>query len=1163
MVPSIAKLVSANNTDVKTKAINFMKKMFSLFGEPFQQLSEFVLNPKEFETVKTLLKDVVVVTNNNTTEFTIDLSQLQQQQQQQQQQKQKKQFQTKRSITKKKKNNMSPKKKQNPIINFNGKPNSKNEFSSSDELKSLINKNSKKSNVSSDWKVLSDKIPEKLISDEDHLEKELDKIYKYLTEKEGEHCDSQIESMIQFESLLNGNVSDYEIFYTKIQKFHDPFLVQLRDPRTQINKQICYLIANLSRRMKDRFNTTFLFLLNDLLRLVDQKKKGIARSGDFCIKISIHNTRAPTCILILHDVISKTKSIYLRMKCTEYLFLILSLWETSILEKYCKKIENILSFTIDNFDPGTRKFGRLSFWRYAQHFINNARLFYNKLQINTQKNLNKEKDPELTFINFGEQIKEPVFKPLKKKLYYSIKENSKNRHQRRINRKSPIKKINKKSPNKKLIEIKSNKFKDPNNHKHKLNHSNSHNGSHNRNKNNNNHQNNRNSKRISTRKKRRFVDSHIKNNFSRRQRNSSGQGQRKKKSIPTKSYSTKDNLKQNRNSSLPVCKIKSLNEMNQKSQNSQKKKSKILSKTFSSLILQLEKNTDLDLKESILIKIKKKILYSTTNFENNKLIEKLILCILKQLQLNEISIIQITLCILKILIVFEKKIFQKYRKKALQYLIPIMHLNEKISSMVIVLMKMIQHSYGDITNVLIIINNKLENKYQIICLDLILNNLQKFDDHWFKNEKNIKLIMDNALPILDKKEMNLIERAKSILKLCYENNQVSFFQLVLLLHNSKISLLKDTFSLILPSFNKKFEDYKTNKNNKKQIKNEKKKRKKTNKKPKRRPLSKSISLPSIPTQEVFFLMENVREIPKDDNYKQNINRRDGYKMNLEPKNDFIFKQKLKVNENKNKKEIDKQKKNNIYNQEDKNVKIEEGKMEKIVKVEKEAEVKKIQVKNNEKNDRKENSISKKQLNSKEIKKNSKNKIYKKTEQKKKINRVKHNQKTSINKKRKLKSKPSPNTKKTPNTTNKKPASKKRIIIKKIRKKSTKITLIKSPNTINKKPVEKISIKKKKPTPTKKTFQPNKTPNSTKKVPNSKNKRSMPKKRSIKKTPNKTQNPIKKKINSTNKKTTSKKKIILKKKKPTLIKKKPIPKCKKKTTTIKNTNTNNSKKNSNQ
>ncbi|KAJ3434354.1 clasp [Anaeramoeba flamelloides] len=732
MVPSIAKLVSANNTNVKTKAINFMKKMFS-----------------------------------------------------------------------------------------------------SGELKSLINKNSKKSNVSSDWKVLSDKIPEKLISDEDHLEKELDKIYKDLTEKEGEHCDSLIESMIQFESLLNGNVSDYEIFYTKIHKFHDPFLVQLRDPRTQINKQICYLIANLSRRMKDRFNKTFLFLLNDLLRLVDQKKKGIARSGDFCIKISIHNTRAPTCILILPDVISKTKSIYLRMECTEYLLLILSLWETSILEKYCKKIENILSFTIDNLYPGTRKSGRLPFWRYAQHFTNNARLFYNKLQINTQKNLNKEKDPELTFINF-----------------------------------------------------------DPNNHKHKLNHSNSHNGSHNRNKNYNNHQNNGNSKRISTRKKKRFVDSHINNNFSRRQRNSSGQGQRKKKLIPTKSYSTKDNLKQNRNTSLPVCKIKSLNEMNQKSQNSQKKKSKILSKTFSSLILQLEKNTDLDLKESILIKIKKKILYSTTNFENNKLIEKLILCILKQLQLNEISIIQITLCILKILIVFEKKIFQKYHKKALQYLIPIMHLNEKISSMVIVPMKMIQHSYGDLTNVLIIINNKLESKYQIICLDLILNNLQKFDDHWFKNEKNIKLIMDNALPILDKKEMNLIERAKSILKLCYENNQVSFFQL----------------------------------------------RKKTNKKPKRRPLSKSISLPSIPTQEVFFLIENVREIPKDDNYKQNIKRRDGYKMNLEPKNDFIFKQKLKANENKNKKEIEKQKKNNIYNQEDKNVKIEEGKMEKILKVEKEEEV---------------------------------------------------------------------------------------------------------------------------------------------------------------------------------------------------------------------------------
>ncbi|KAJ3446702.1 clasp [Anaeramoeba flamelloides] len=1062
MVPSIAKLVSDKNTKVKANAISSMKEMFSLFGEPFQELLQYILNPKEFEAVKSLLEEVVVVSKNNRAELNIDFSQLQEQQQ-------KKQFQTKRYITPKKKYSTSPKKDQNAFINSYEKSNSKNEFSSSTELKSHINKNSKKmlpfqmkkSLMPSNWKALSDKIPEKLISDEDHLEKELDKIYKDLTENEGEDWVPRMEAMIRFESLLNGNAADYEILYTKIQNFHDPFLVQLRDLRSKINKQICYLIAHLSRRLKDRFHQMIECLLNDLLRLVDQKKKVMAESGDFCIKISIHNTRAPKCILILYGVISKTKSTVLRFKCTEYLLLMLGLWETSILEKYCTAIEKILSLTIDGLDPGTRKSGRLAFWRYAQHFTDNARIFYNKLQINTQKNLNKEKDPELNFLNFGKQVNEPVVKEVNKNLLHSIREYSKNKPQRRINRKSPIKKINRKSSNQKLIQINSNKFKEQNNHKHEHinninNHNHNHNHNHNRYKNNNSHQNNHTQKRSSTRKERRSVDSHLNNKNSRRQRNSSGQGQRKKFISPTKSYTAKDHLARNRYSISPVRRMKSLKKKNQQSKNIRKKKSKILSKTISSLIMQLENNPDLDLKESLLISIKKKLLNSTTTFQNNKLFEKLIICILKQLQLNEIAIIQITLDILKILIISEKKIFKQYRKMVLQYLIPIIHLNEKLSSMVIVFMKMIQHSYGDLANVLIMIINQIESKYQIFGLALILNKLQQLGDNWFKNEKNIKLIMNNILPILDKNEKDLIERAKTILKFCYEKNQVSFFQQVLLLPNSKTLLLKDAFSLILPTFNEKFEEFKINKKNNNQMKNEKKKSKKTNKKPKKRILSKSSSLPSIQNPEVFFLIKNFQQIRKKDNKKPSNNSRDGNKIKLEPKNGFISKQETKANENTNKREIKEEaNNNNTDHQEEKKSKIEEDKtgkevekIEKVGKVEKtEPEFEKMQVKQNNLNNSKENTISKKQLNTKEIKKNKKLSDQK-IKKKKLIIREKHNQKSSINKKQILKRKPSPQnkktptrktpTKKTPNSTNKNSVSpKKRILLNKKKKKHQK------------------------------------------------------------------------------------------------------------------------------
>ncbi|KAJ6229723.1 clip-associating protein [Anaeramoeba flamelloides] len=352
------------NKEIRTKTKEILKNLFLLFGNTF--LTEFKEETKTNEQKQ--------IYQNFTKELKQNLAQtpIKHSKNQSTHKKPRSRSKPRSKIQSSKEMNLSLKK--TPLkTQFSGRKNS-----------SMRKK--KKQLVPFDWESISQKIEPSFVDSEFRLEKVLANM-KYTFENEkGEGWEKRIAAMIKLESLLNGGVSKYESFPQLLKSLLNSLSEQLKDLRSQIIKQCCFLIAHLSRRLGLKFKEHFLYLFRSLFALVSVTVQVISESVDLCIRQLILHTPTSEIIPLINSHLNSKNKIQ-RTRCIEYLLLTLRNCTTNKLSHYSETLFQIISKSLHDADSETRRFSRMLFWEYKTHFPQLGEKLKNQQDQTTIKNL--------------------------------------------------------------------------------------------------------------------------------------------------------------------------------------------------------------------------------------------------------------------------------------------------------------------------------------------------------------------------------------------------------------------------------------------------------------------------------------------------------------------------------------------------------------------------------------------------------------------------------------------------------------------------------------------------------------------------------------------------------------------------------------------------------
>ncbi|KAJ3436064.1 clip-associating protein [Anaeramoeba flamelloides] len=358
------------NTEIRTKTKEILKNLFLLFGNPFlTEFKEEIKTNQQKEIYQKFTKEL----KQNLAQTPIKHSKNPSTHKKSRSRSRPRSRSKPRSkIQSSKETNLSLKK--TPLkTQFSGRKNS-----------SMRKK--KKQLVPFDWESISQKIEPSFVDSEFRLEKVLSNL-KYTFENEkGEGWEKRIDAMIKMESLLNGGVYKYECFPQLLKPLLNSLSDQLKDLRSQIIKQCCFLIAHLSRRLGLKFKEHFLYLFRSLFALVSVTVQVISESVDLCIRQLILHTPTSEIIPLINSQLNSKNKIQ-RTRCIEYLLLTLQNCTTNKLSHYSKLLFQIISKSLHDADSETRRFSRMLFWEYKTHFPQLGEKLKNEQDQKTIKNL--------------------------------------------------------------------------------------------------------------------------------------------------------------------------------------------------------------------------------------------------------------------------------------------------------------------------------------------------------------------------------------------------------------------------------------------------------------------------------------------------------------------------------------------------------------------------------------------------------------------------------------------------------------------------------------------------------------------------------------------------------------------------------------------------------
>lgn len=170
--------------------------------------------------------------------------------------------------------------------------------------------------------------------------------------------EKRVDALKKIRSLLMINVQNSPTFTQQLKDLSIAFLDILKELRSQVIREACITLAYMSKLLKNRLDQFVIYILQELINLIQNSAKVISSAGIIALKYVIKHTHAPKIVPIITQNLMQSKSKDIRSTLCEIMILLFDEWPTKTLEKNSSLLRDALRKGISDADSEARRHSR-------------------------------------------------------------------------------------------------------------------------------------------------------------------------------------------------------------------------------------------------------------------------------------------------------------------------------------------------------------------------------------------------------------------------------------------------------------------------------------------------------------------------------------------------------------------------------------------------------------------------------------------------------------------------------------------------------------------------------------------------------------------------------------------------------------------------------------
>ncbi|KPJ16297.1 CLIP-associating protein [Papilio machaon] len=194
-------------------------------------------------------------------------------------------------------------------------------------------------------------------------------------------------------SLLTANAHvQYPVeFSAHLKELAVPFLVVIKDLRSQVVREACITIAHMAKVLKNKLDQFSLYIMQEVINLIQNAAKVMSSAGTICLRYVVVYVHSPRLLPPLATNLTTHKSKEIRSTLCELLVVLLEHWSTSCIEKQQQVLRDAIRRACADADSTARSHGRRAYWAYKRHFPEDAEQLFTQMDPGAQKQIERER----------------------------------------------------------------------------------------------------------------------------------------------------------------------------------------------------------------------------------------------------------------------------------------------------------------------------------------------------------------------------------------------------------------------------------------------------------------------------------------------------------------------------------------------------------------------------------------------------------------------------------------------------------------------------------------------------------------------------------------------------------------------------------------------------
>ncbi|XP_045538310.1 CLIP-associating protein [Papilio machaon] len=224
----------------------------------------------------------------------------------------------------------------------------------------------------------------------------LDDLFRHAAALLGDRAadwERRVDALKKIRSLLTANAHvQYPVeFSAHLKELAVPFLVVIKDLRSQVVREACITIAHMAKVLKNKLDQFSLYIMQEVINLIQNAAKVMSSAGTICLRYVVVYVHSPRLLPPLATNLTTHKSKEIRSTLCELLVVLLEHWSTSCIEKQQQVLRDAIRRACADADSTARSHGRRAYWAYKRHFPEDAEQLFTQMDPGAQKQIDRER----------------------------------------------------------------------------------------------------------------------------------------------------------------------------------------------------------------------------------------------------------------------------------------------------------------------------------------------------------------------------------------------------------------------------------------------------------------------------------------------------------------------------------------------------------------------------------------------------------------------------------------------------------------------------------------------------------------------------------------------------------------------------------------------------